>query len=177
MKTDWNKLDKQLSEEIQSYGTCRAKKAFEMILGDEWIEDAVEKAINYNGHSSELAMNCLRHISSTKAAKIAYGIYKGENRGEMNSMAVWLIKQLAVKESYEWIEEFLNDKKVIGWGIGVLDQLLWCEIIDYEDEKKRVDFLLELTLKNSNGELKENVDFIRNYLNEREKTTANKELS
>jgi len=173
MKTDWDKIDKQLSEEIQSYGTHRAEKALEVILGDEWIEDAVKKTFDFNGHSGELAMNCLRHISSSKAAKIAYKIYQEDNQNDRKSMAVWLIKQLAVKESYEWIEEFLNDKKVIVYGIGVLDQLLWCEIIDYEEEQERIDFLLELTLKNSNGELKDNVDFIKNYLNEREKTTAN----
>lgn len=173
MKTDWNKIDRELSKEIQSYGTHRAEKALELILGDEWIKEAVNKAIYFGDNSSELAMNCLRHISSSKAAKFAYSIYKNEKDDGRKSISVWLIKQLAVKESYEWVEEFLNDTKVIGWGIGVLDQLLWCEVIDYEEEKKRIDFLLELTLKNSNGELKDNVDFIKNYLTEREKTTAN----
>ncbi|MEO1485891.1 MAG: hypothetical protein AAFU57_09095 [Bacteroidota bacterium] len=168
MKTDWNRLDKDLSKEIKSYGTIRAKKALETILGDTWIEDAVQKATEYNAHSSELAMDCLRHISSVKAAKIAYQIYLNDTNNDRKSMAVWLIKQLAVEESYEWIEDFLNDQNVMVWGIGVLDQLLWCEIIDYEDEKERVDYLFELSLNNSNGALKENVDFIKSYLHERE---------
>lgn len=176
MKTNWKEINKRLTseQEIQSYGTFRAEKALEMILGEEWIEEAVEQAIKFDDNSSELAMNCLRHISSLKAAKIAYDIYKQTENENRKTMSVWLIKQLVVKESYEWIEEFLNDRKVMDWGIGVLDQLLWCETIDYEDEKERVDFLLELAMKNSNGELKDNVEFIKEYLKEREKTTANK---
>jgi hypothetical protein len=170
MTINWNEIDLRLTEElkIQSNGTYRAKKALEMILGDELIKQTVEKAITIDDNSSELAMNCLSHISSLKAAEIAYGIYKNDEIKDRKIMSVWLIKQLAVKESYQWIEEFINDENVIGWGIGVLDQLLWCEVIDYDEERERIDFLLELTLSNSNNELKDNVDFIKNYLNERE---------
>lgn len=167
---NWDELDKRLTSEfnVQGMGTHRAQKALETILGEEWIKEAVEKAIEYNGHSSELAMNCLSHISSLKAARIAYDIYKNDKDEERRRMSVWLIKHLHVKESYSWIEEFLNDIKVIGWGLDVLDQLLWCDVIDYEDEKERVDYLLDLALLKSNGELKNTVDFIKEYLKEKE---------
>ena len=165
---NWDELDKRLTSEfnVQGMGTHRAQKALETILGDEWISEAVEKAIDYNGHSSELAMNCLSHISSLKAAKMAYEIYKTDKDEDRRRMSVWLIKHMHVKESYEWIEEFLNDKEVIGWGLGVLDQLLWCDVIDYEDE--RINYLLDIALLNSAGELSVNVDFIRRYLKEKE---------
>lgn len=169
MQINWKKLDTELTEEynIKSYGTFRAQKALEVILGDEWIKQAVEQAINFNGNSSELAMNCLRHISSKKAAVMAYSIYKNDPIEDRRVMAVCLIKQLAVKESYNWVEEFLEDKKVIMWGLGVLDQLLWCNVIDYDEESNQVDFLLHLAVKNSNGELQDNVDFIKGYLVDR----------
>ena len=169
MKTDWDKIENETQEIISGYGSKTAEKAFELILGDEWIKDTVNKAIQYDGGSSELAMNCLKLISSEKAADFAYSTYKNDNDSENKAMAVWLIKHLAVKKSYYWIEEFLNDKNVIGWGIGVLDQLLWTEKIDYEDEKEKIDYLFNLALTNSNGELKENVDFIKKYLKDREK--------
>ncbi len=169
MQINWKKLDAELTEEhnIKSYGTLRAQKALEVILGDEWIKQAVEQAIGFNGNSSELAINCLRHIASKKAAVMAYSIYKNDTIEDRRVMAVCLIKQLAVKESYNWVEEFLKDKKVVMWGLGVLDQLLWCNVIDYEEESSKVDVLLSLAVKNSNGELQDNVDFIKSYLADR----------
>ncbi len=132
-----------------------------------WIKEAVEKAI-FNEPGAELAMNCLRLISSELAADYAYSIYQSDFDADRKNMAVWLIKHLTVRKSYHWIEEFLNDKSVIGWGIGVLDQLLWTEKIDYEKEKGRIDYLLNIALTNSNGELKDNVDFIKEYFKARE---------
>lgn len=167
---NWDELYERLTSEfnIQKMGTDPVKKALEIILGDDWIKETVEKVIAYDGQSSELAMNCLMHISSLRAAEIAYLIYKTDESQDRRRMSVWLIKQLALIESYEWVEEFLNNKEVIGWGIGLLDQLLFWEVIDYEEERERIDFLLELSIKNSDGGLKENVDYIKNYLAERE---------
>ena len=108
-------------------------------------------------------MNCLRLIHSTKATTYAYRVYKTSN-SERAAQAVWLIKQLANPISLDWVEEFLDDKNVINWGVGVLDQLLWCEQIKYDN---RVKSLLELADKNSNGELRENTDFIRQFMDER----------
>ena len=169
MNTDWKKIGIEIgsiTENFEIGGTEYAKLAFENILGEKWIKGTVEKAIS-NEIGAELAMNCLRLISSKLASDYAYSIYKPDINPERKNMAVWLIKHLAVNKSYDWIEEFLNDKNVAGWGIGVLDQLLWTEKIDYEDEKNRIDYLLNLAVKNSNGELKENVDFINGYLRER----------
>ncbi len=169
-KTDWEKVGQKIGsikDNNERGGTFYAKKAFEEILGKEWIKDAVDKALS-NEKGSELAMNCLRLISSELAVDYAYAIYKNEENIERKSMAVWLIKHLALKKSFEWVEEFLNDPNVIGWGIGVLDQLLWNEIINYEEKKEEVNFLLELAIKNSDKELyiSEQVHFIREYLEE-----------
>jgi len=169
MNTDWKKIGTEIgsvTENSESGGTEYAKLAFENIFGEKWIKETVEKAIS-NEVGAELAMNCLRLISSELAADYAYSIYKSDINYERKNMAVWLIKHLAVKKSYDWIEEFINDRNVGGWGIDVLDQLLWTEKIDYEYEKERVDYLLNLAIVNSDGELKENVDFINEYLSER----------
>ncbi len=104
-------------------------------------------------------MSCLRYLHSTKATRYAYKIYKS-SEGERANQAVWLIKHLANPISFNWIEEFLNDKNVIPWGLGVLDQLLWEERIPYDEKTK---LLLELADKNSHGQLKEQTDFIRQY--------------
>jgi hypothetical protein len=166
MTTDWKQLARQLGslrdDGSESGGDDYAKKALDEILGDEWIESAVEHIVSFK-RGRELAMNCLRYLHSTKATNYAYRVYKASD-GERADQAVWLIKHLANPIALEWIEEFLNDKNVIHWGLGVLDQLLWTEQVLYDDKAKS---LLELADRNSKGQLKEHTDFIRQYIEER----------
>ncbi len=166
MVTDWKDLAtriRSLSKDGSEVGGDNyAEKALEEILGDEWIESTVEHIISFKG-GQELAMNCLRYLHSTKATNYAYYIYKTSD-GERAGQAVWLIKHLANPIAFDWIEEFLNNKKVIHWGLGVLDQLLWTEQIPYNNKVKS---LLELADRNSNGQLKEQTDFINQYKDER----------
>lgn len=169
MNTDWKQVGIEIgliTNNSESGSTEYAKLAFENILGEKWIKEAVEKAMT-NDQGSELAMNCLRHISSRLAADYAYSIYQSDLNLERKKRAVWLIKHLAVSNSFDWIEEFINDNNVIGWGIGVLDQLLWTEEIHYEDEKVRIEYLFNLAISNSDGELEEKVEFIKKYLMDR----------
>lgn len=157
MKTNWYELTFSIGQDSQY-----VSRAFETILGDEWIEDTVECAIEY-GLGGELAMNCLRHIHSEKACIYAYNVYKSST-GERARMAIWLIKHLTNKISYPWVEDFLNDKNVMDWGLGVLDQLLWGQIIEYDENVER---LLQLAHINSKGGLDELIQFIRDYLKDR----------
>ena len=166
MITDWKQLARQLGtltdDGSESGGDNFAIKAFDEILGDEWIESTIEQIISFE-YGQELAMSCLRYIRSTKATNYAYHVYKTSN-GERAERAVWLIKHIANPTAFEWVEEFLNDINVIHWGIGLLDQLLWTEQILYND---KVNSLLELANKNSNDQLKAQTDFIRKYISER----------
>lgn len=165
MVTDWSELATQLRslhENGESGGDDYAQKAFDEILGDEWVESTVEYIVSFK-RGQELAMNCLCYLQSLKATKYAYQIYKS-SEGERADRAVWLIKHLGNPISFEWIEEFLNDNNVIHWGIGVLDQLLWTQQIPYDDKAKA---LLDLADKNSNGQSKGNTDYIRQYVEER----------
>ncbi len=172
MKTDWKKLGLEVgsikpNSYAESGGTMFAKKALDKILGDEWIRHTVDHALTL-GPGAELAMNCLSHLSSSAAAKYAYSIYKSDFDPENRRLAVWLIKHLTVEESFQWVEEFLNDQTVIDWGVGVLDQLLWSSVIDYDFHKDQIDALFNLALENSKGELKENIDFIKGYIKVRD---------
>ncbi len=174
MKTDWERLGLKLgsikykdgSYEGETGSSELAKEAIEEVLGDNWIKETTEYAISFKP-GAELAMNCLRLISSYKAAEHAYNLYKNSTNQNEKNNAVWLIKHLRAKKSYGWIEEFINDDNVATWGLGLLDQLLWNEIIDYEEEKKHVDYLIDLASKKDSPELNESISFIRSYLKER----------
>jgi hypothetical protein len=147
------------SDGSESGGDSYGKAALEEILGDEWIQSTVDHIISFKP-GGEIASDCLRLIHCPKAAIYAYNIYKLSD-GKKADRAVWLIKQLAHPVSFQWIEEFLNDANVIGWGLGVLDQLLWTKQIEYGE---RVEALLQLAQANSGGQLTDKVDFIRDYL-------------
>jgi hypothetical protein len=163
MITDWKELAKQigsLRDDRESGGDEFAQIAFEQILGQEWIESTVDDIVFFK-RGSELAMNCLRYIRSKQAILYAYSIYKSSS-GERASRAVWLIKQIAHPISLDWVEDFLNDDNVMGWGIGVLDKLLWEEQIPFDAKIERL-----LKLADGKEQLKEQVDFIRQYIEER----------
>jgi len=174
MKTSWEELGLKLGTIKYQNGKYKgeigssefAKEAIENILGNNWIKETTEYAISFKP-GAELAMNCLKLIASLKAAEHAYSTYKNSGDQTKKSNAVWLIKHLKTKESYKWVEEFINDENVAIWGLGLLDQLLWSEIIDYEEEKERVDYLINLASKKNDPLLDENISFIRNYLKER----------
>lgn len=169
MLTDWTTLATNLGS-IQEDGSERggddyAMQALEQILGDEWIENTVDHIIS-SRQGSELAMNCLRYIGSTRATKYAYKIYQSST-GEKASQAVWLIKHIANPISADWIEEFLSDRNVMHLGLGVLDQLIWTNrLLDSE----RIASLLKLAYDYSEGQLRDHVNFIKNYLDERGKS-------
>jgi hypothetical protein len=168
MLTDWTTLAKNLGSIQEDGSECGgddyAKIALDQILGDEWIENTVDHIISFK-KGSELAMNCLRYLGSTKATTYAYKIYQ-TSKGEKAGQAVWLIKQIANPISADWIEEFLNDNNVMHLGLGVLDQLIWTNQLS---DSERISNLLKLADDNSEGQLKDQINFIKGYLSERSK--------
>ncbi len=108
----------------------------------------------------------LRYISSQEVAELAYQAYR-QSSGERAGRAVWLIKHIAYPILCYglWVEEFLRDGNVAGWGIGVLDQLLWSHRIDPEDAM--VVALLDLAAQHQIDNVREQAAFITTYLHER----------
>lgn len=166
MKTNWEQIALELSS-LQENGSeigssNNGKNALELILGDLWIDDAVDCIINYNV-GNEIALNCLQVLNSERASEKCYQIYT-TSEGEKSRDAVRLIKNIGNKNSFKWIEEFLNDKNVMDLGLDLLDQILWSEEIKFDENSK---FLLDIADKNSNGNLKDKILFIKHYIKER----------
>jgi hypothetical protein len=166
MKTDWQQLARRLGslqdDGSELGGDIYAQQALGEILGSDWMEQTVDYILDCK-HGSELAMNCLSYLHSTAATQYAYRVYQS-SEGDRAARAVWLIKHLANPVSIDWIEAFLNDDNVMQLGLGVLDQLLWTEQIPNDE---RVKALLELAENKSNGQLVEQVGFIREHLQKR----------
>jgi len=64
-----------------------------------------------------------------------------------------------------WISEFLEDEDALVqvWGIGVLDQLLWSNLIETES----AEMLLRTAEQHRNHSVREQAAFIRSYLDSR----------
>ena len=166
-ENNWSEIYKMVNDRpLEDLTMSRnAKLAVELFLGKEWIESTVDYIVKTDGEAWELAIKSLRLLESEYATDYAYKIYLNSNNSEHRKQAVFVIKDIAHRKSIDWVEEFLNDDEVAVWGLGVLDQLLWCERIKPSEQ---VEKLLELALTKYNGGLKEDVDFIRRYLADRE---------
>lgn len=162
MISDWEDIGLKVGsltpdKSVESGSSQLGQRALEELLRDQWVKGTVDFIIEAK-RGGELAMNCLRLIKSEKAVRCAYNLYKNSTN-ERVVEAVWLIKHLAHPTSFEWVEEFIRDDNVITWGIGLLDQLLWTEEIDYNTHKVKVDYLLGLAISKSKIH-KDSVDFI-----------------
>lgn len=161
MAIDWTGLAADVGSiraEGERGGTTVAQYAIERILGEANLRAAVELVLA-SGPGSELAMSVLSLICSWTAAEIVYAEYK-RSTGDRASRAVWLIKSIAHPHSKNWISEFLADDNVSGWGIDLLDQLVWLDRIDSEEAGK----LLTLAEHNKRERVRQKAAFVREQL-------------
>jgi hypothetical protein len=170
MEIDWTALAVEVGSldpanpTIERGGGHYPLRALERIIGPENIARAVQHILSF-APGSELAMDVLRHIRSQEALDLAYREYRGSS-GERAAQAVWLIKNICHPRALAWVEEFLRDDNVAVWGIGVLDQLLWTEAVDSEDEA--VPRLIALAEAHHIENVREQVAFIKEYLSGRD---------
>jgi len=102
-------------------------------------------------------------LRSRRATELAYDAYRSAT-GTRATQAVWLIKHIAHPVAAGWIEEFLRDDAVAGWGVDALDQLLWRRRVAPED----VEHLLAMAERHGEKGVREHASFIRRYVGERE---------
>ena len=118
-------------------GSKWACRALEILLGRDNIRTAVRLVLSPHGRregARAIAESVLRHVHSLQATELAYEAYR---RGRQPNAAVMLIGDIAHARALEWVEEFLNDPRVTGAGIRLLDQLLWRGHVDPDHPEAR----------------------------------------
>ncbi|MGZ0016942.1 hypothetical protein [Yeosuana sp. AK3] len=164
MDKDWSQISELIAKSNSKLThDGKSKFALELFLEKSWIKSTVDYIIQLKPEWN-LALNCLRILESEYATDYAYQIYKNSTDKNDCRIAVLVIKDIAHPKSIDWISEFLNDKNVADFGLGILDQLLWTEKIE---SNEMTESLLNLATDKWNGELKEKVEFIREYLNKK----------
>ncbi len=168
MKINW----KSLAEEVGSlrdggeFGSREyAKHALELLIGENQIREAVDYYIS-GAKGSELVRSIIWFIHPISAMEYCYKIYKSDENIETKRLAVELLKVAADERALKWVKEFLNDsdKGIQLWGFSILDQLLWSNLV-YEDGKEILKYAESLEREH----LKESIEFVNNYLSNREK--------
>ena len=141
----------------------KSKLAIESFLGESWVKSTVDYIIQLKPEWN-LAINCLRVLESELATDYAYSIYKNSIDNDDRRIAALIVKDIAHPKSIAWVEEFLGDQNTADFGIGILDQLLWSEKIEFNE---MTDSLLNKAEQMWDGSLSSNVSFIRDYLSKR----------
>lgn len=137
MQANWEEIAKELGtlrEYSEIGGSSLGVEALEVILGAEFFEQAVEYYISCKP-GFELARSVLLCVKPWTAMKHCYEIYKNTNDIEVKRSAVELLRVVSDRRVLEWIPEFLSDpdEGVQNSGIGVVDQLLFWQILHDED--------------------------------------------
>lgn len=161
---DWHKLSADLGllrPDGEVGGSEHGSRALELIIG----EDALRASVDYylaHHRGRELARSVLWQLRPWSAMSYCYDIFKGPHQISVRRDAVELLRVVADHRALPWIPEFLDDSDpdIQAWGIGVLDQLLFSELIEPEEAE---DLIRRAELHPSQG-VREGAQRIRKYL-------------
>lgn len=164
---DWEALATQLGafkDGREGSDSGMAKQAIEILLGEETLQSAVDYYLS-GKPGSELARFVLWQLRPWSAMKHCYNIYKSEEDIETKRTAIELLRIVADRRALEWVGEFLDhpDAGIQVWGIGLLDQLLFSDLVEPEEAEN----FLKRAENHINPEVRETAEFVRQYLKNR----------
>jgi HEAT repeat protein len=132
-KINWEQLAQQIGSikedpilgKHERGGDDVARKALELILGNDFIQDAVAYYVE-DSKGTELVLSILRLLRSVAAMNHCYEIYHADGNIERRRHALALLAYIADYHALGWVAEFLEhpDEEVNILSIWILDNLL-----------------------------------------------------
>jgi hypothetical protein len=137
MKTNWGDLSKKLGllrNDGSELYTGQSMQALEEILGNQWIEDAIDCFIE-GRKGNELAIKTVRRISSNKAAQYAYKIFTENKKTDVQKarLALWAMSDIRMPICMDYLEKCVGDKNFEGIAIAILRNLIYDGCLIYEE--------------------------------------------
>jgi hypothetical protein len=163
MITNWEALALKMGilnpDGSESYLGQYEYNALEEILGDEWIQHAVDTFIE-GRKGNELAIKTVRHVHSKKAAKYAFKVFNDHKNTDIQkaNLAIFAMCDILHPLCMTYVETFLADEKYANTGLWLMRQLLFDSVIFYEKKQ------LNMMLKNAKFGDKETIDLIKEYI-------------
>jgi hypothetical protein len=161
---DWERLAREF-DAVTVVSTRDAQLALAEIVGADRLRAAVDWYIA-GRPGSELARFVLWQLRPLAARDRCLEVWRSSFVAADRQMAVELLRVVATGDDLWLVAEFLADADagVQLWGIGVLDQLAWSNLVERED----VMPILALADGHLNPEVREKAEFIRDFLRDRE---------
>jgi hypothetical protein len=133
--------------------------ALEEILGDEWIEHAVDTFIN-GEKGNELAIKTVRQLRSKKAAEYAFKVFNDHKNTDVQkaNLAIFAMCDILHPLCMAYVGTFLEYEKFTNTGLWLMRQLLFDSVIFYD--KKQLNALL----KKAKFGNTETIDLIKSYI-------------
>jgi hypothetical protein len=161
---DWQKMAAELGllmPDGEKGGSDDARRALELIIGEDALRATVDHYIAYHP-GYELARCVLWQLRPWSAMSYCYEIFKGSQKVATRRAAIELLRVVADRRALPWITEFFDDSDpdIQAWGIGVLDQLLYSELI-WPDEAESLIKTAEL---HQSARVRDGAERIRHYL-------------
>lgn len=161
---DWEQLARQLGtihEGSESSDSIVALQAIELLIGEKQLRDSVDYYIS-QAPGCELARVVLWQLHPWPAMQRCYEIFRLSENILDRQLAIELLRVVADRRALKWIDEFIIDPDpgVQNWGAGVLDQLLWSELVEVEECRE----LLDKLGNHESEDIREKAQFIRSYL-------------
>jgi hypothetical protein len=163
MTTDWEALALKMGilkpDGSESYLGQYEYNALEEILGDEWIQHAVDTFIE-GRKGNELAIKTVRHLHSKKAAEYAFKVFNDHKNTDIQkaNLAIFAMCDILHPLCMTYVETFLTEEKYVNTGLWLMRQLLFDSVIFYD--KKQLNAMLK---KAEFGD-KETIDLIKDYI-------------
>jgi hypothetical protein len=165
----WDQLASALrlsTPQGKTQGSEAAQRALEMILGEETVRAAVDYYIAVEP-GYELARSVLWLLRPWSAMARCHELAAPSNDIETRRSAVELLAVVADRRALPWVSEFLDDgdPQVQGWAVGVLDQMVFSELIEPEEAEE----VLKRAERHESAAVREQAESIRGYLRDRER--------
>ncbi len=167
IEVNWGELATKLgllTESGEHGSSVAARCALEIIIGEDTLRAAVDHYIA-GRCGSELARQVLWQLRPWSAMKYCYDIFNSSRSLTDRRMAVELVRVVADQRALPWVAEFLEneDADIQAWGVGLLDQLLWSQLVHPEEAED----LLRQAGQHANPAVREQAEFIRGFLHDR----------
>ncbi len=146
MKTfNWEEIAESLKlfgEDGERASLNDAKKALEILLGEDNLRGAVDYYISYEP-GCELARCVLMMLKPSSAIHRCYEIFTNSKSIEDKRNAVYLLKYISDRRVLPWIQEFIEypDEGVQNCCVEIIDQLLYINMIEPEDCMQFLDLI------------------------------------
>ena len=145
----------------ESGGSDAARDALEQIIGPETLRASVDHYIA-GGPGSELVRSVLILLRSTSAMARCHQAYLAATDVEERRAAIELLRSIGDKRILGWAPTYLADPdpQVQVWAIGIPDQLLMANLVDF----KECEAVLEMAASHANENVRQKAQWIRDHL-------------